>query len=366
MIVAHVLSSLHIGGQERVALELAGGQAEARHAVMVVSLAPEPDGPLGEAFRARGVAVHRVSKGEGLDPTLPLRLAALFHRERVTVVHTHNRMPLIYGAPAGRLVGAVVVHTRHGPARGSVQERWLRRSVGKLVHAYVSVSPALRVLAESLRDCAPRKMSVIENGIDVERFGAAGVDRQRAREALGIPADAYVIGSVGRLATEKDYPMLVRAAAPLLGPSTRLVIVGDGAEAGTIRAAVAAGGVEPYVIMPGARDDVPRWIAALDVFVLSSQMEGLPLVALEAMAAGRPVVATAVGGLPNLIQDGVTGFLIPAGDEQAMRQRLAALRDDPATAAAVAARGQAHARAHHSREAMVRNYLELYGRVGAR
>src|SRR4051812_28420302 len=118
MIVAHVLSSLRIGGQERVALELAGGQAKAHHAVMVVSLAPPPDGPLADAFRASGVTVHRVAKRAGFDPTLPLRLAALFRREHVTVVHTHNRMPLIYGAAAGKLARAKVVHTRHGPGRG--------------------------------------------------------------------------------------------------------------------------------------------------------------------------------------------------------------------------------------------------------
>src|SRR4051794_37650446 len=158
MIVAHVLSSLRIGGQERVALELAAGQAQARHEVMVVSLAPPPDGPLGDAFRDRGVAVHRVAKRSGFDLTLPLRLAALFRRQRVTVVHTHNRMPLIYGAAAGKLARATVVHTRHGPGRGSRREQWLRSGAGRLLDAYVAVSPELRDLARSLGDCAPRKL----------------------------------------------------------------------------------------------------------------------------------------------------------------------------------------------------------------
>jgi glycosyltransferase involved in cell wall biosynthesis len=360
MIVAHVLSSLAIGGGERVALELAGGQAQAHHQVMVVSLAPGPDGPLASAFRARGVEVHQVSKGAGIDLSLPLRLAALFRRHHVNVVHTHNRLPLMYGALGGRLAGAVVIHTRHGPGRGKRREQWLRRAAGKLLHKYVAVSPELRDLARELQDCAPEKLAVIENGIDVEKFGAASAARREARESLGIPADAWVVGSVGRLAPEKDYPLLVRAVAPLLGPAARLIIVGDGVEAGTIRAEVAARGVEPYVLLPGARDDVPRYLAALDVFALSSRMEGLPLVALEAMAAGRPVVATAVGGLPGLIEDGVSGFLVPSGDEETMRRKLATLRDDPAQASALAARGQARARERHSGEAMVRRYLTLY------
>jgi glycosyltransferase involved in cell wall biosynthesis len=366
MIVAHVLSSLHIGGGERVALELAGGQAEARHSVLVVSLAQPPEGPLGDAFRRRGVAVHGVPKRPGFDVTLPLRLAALFRRARVTVVHTHNRLPLIYGAAAGKLARAAVVHTRHGPGRGTRREQWLRSGAGRFLDAYVAVSPELRDLAETLKDCSPGKLAVIENGIDLVRFAGQTGDRQAARAALGIPETAWVVGSVGRLAPEKEYPLLVRAVAPLLGPEARLLIVGDGVEAAAIRAQAAACQVQPFVTLPGARDDVPRLLGALNAFALSSRMEGLPLCALEAMAAGLPVVATAVGGLPGLIKDGVTGFLVPAGDEQAMRARLSALRADPELARAVGARGQAYVREHHSREAMVRRYLALYTEVGAK
>jgi glycosyltransferase involved in cell wall biosynthesis len=366
MVVAHVLSSLRIGGQERVALELAGGQAEAGHAVMVVSLAGPPDGPLADEFRGRGVTVHRVPKRAGVDPALPLRLAALFRRERAAVVHTHNRLPLIYAAAPGKLTGAVVVHTRHGPGRGSRRETWLRRGAGHFLNAYVAVSPELAELARLLRDCAPWKMSVIENGIDIDRFRPDPEARRAVRAALGIPERAWVVGSVGRLAPEKDYPLLVRAAAPLLGPEARLVIVGDGAEAEAIRAEVAARGAEAFVHLPGARSDVPRYLAAFDAFAFSSRMEGLPLGALEAMAAGLPVVATAVGGLPGLIREGATGFLVPPGDEGALRERLRAMRADPEGARAVAAAGQAHVEVRHSREAMVQSYLELYARSGAR
>jgi glycosyltransferase involved in cell wall biosynthesis len=275
-------------------------------------------------------------------------------------------MPLIYAAAAARAAGAHVVHTRHGPGRGSRGEQWLRRGASLFVDAYVAVSPELAELVRELGDCNPAKLTVIDNGIDLARYASAPDERPAARQALGIPADAWVVGSVGRLAKEKDFPLLVRAMAPLLGPGARLAIVGDGGEAGAIRAAVAATGQEPFVLLPGARDDVPRWLAALDVFALSSRMEGLPLAVLEAMAAGLPVVAPAIGGLPGVIEDGVTGFLVPAGDEGALRSRLAALRADPATARRVAARGRARVRERYSREAMVRKYLELYATLGAR
>jgi glycosyltransferase involved in cell wall biosynthesis len=374
MTVAHVLTSLHIGGAERVALELAGGQVAAAHEVLVVSLAPAPDvvslapapdGPLDKAFDARGVRVRRVAKRPGVDPTLPVRLAALFRREGVGIVHTHNRLPLIYGAWGGRLAGAAVVHTRHGPGRGTRREQWLRRAAGRLLHAYVTVSPELRDLALELRDCGPHKLVVIENGIELARFAHGAEERRAARAALDLPADAWVVGSVGRLAAEKDYPLLVRAVAPLLGPGARLVLVGDGAERDAIRAEVAAQGVEPFVHMAGARDDVPRCLAALDVFVLSSRHEGLPLAALEAMAAGLPVVATAVGGLPGLIDEGRSGFLVPPADAEALRLRLQALRADPALARAVGARGQVHVRERHSHAAMLQSYLALYEKARA-
>jgi glycosyltransferase involved in cell wall biosynthesis len=366
MVVAHVLSSLQIGGGERMALELAAGQLAAGNDVMVVSLAPPPDGPLAEVFRARGIDVQRVAKRPGFDLTLPVRLTALFRRRRVGVVHTHNRQPLIFGAPAGKLAGAKVVHTRHGPGRGTRREQWLRRAAGTLVDAYVAVSPELATLARELGDCADGKLKVIENGIDLGKFGGAAGERAAARAELGIPPDAWVVGSVGRLAREKDYPLLVRAAAPLLGPAGRLLLVGDGGEAAAIRAEIDARGVTPFVSLAGVRHDIPRCLAAMDAFALSSRLEGLPLCALEAMAAGLPVVATAVGGLPGLIEDGVTGLLVPAGDEQALGRALATLRDDPPRARAMAERGQAHVRRLYASDAMVRRYLELYAGVGAR
>jgi glycosyltransferase involved in cell wall biosynthesis len=366
MNIAHVLSSVRIGGQERVALDLSSGQRAAGHEVVVVSLAPPPDGPLAEDFRARGVEVVRVAKRPGVDPTLTLRLAALFRRRGVGVAHTHNRMPLLYGAAAGKLAGAVAVHTRHGPGRGTPREQWLRRGAGLFLDAYVAVSPELAELARELRDCAPGKLTVIENGIDLSRFRPDDDARRVTRMTLGIPPEAWVVGSVGRLAAEKDYPLLVRALAPELGPDARLLIVGDGGEAQAIRAEIAARDVGPFVHLPGATADTSPFLAALDVFALSSRMEGLPLVALEAMATALPVVATAVGGLPGLIEDGVTGYLVPSNDEAALRARLAALHADPGAARATGARGQTHVRARHAREVMVQRYLELYARLGAR
>ena len=230
MVVAHVLTSLQIGGGERLTLDLGVGQVAAGHEVMVVDLsARRRTGPLAAALSRKAIPVHSVPKRGGFDPTLPARLALLLRRQRVGVAHLHNRLPLIYGAPAGRLAGTIVVHTRHGPRPSTPRQDWLLRGAGRLLDAYVAVSPELGDGRGSGGPARPRRISVIENGIDVAEFAPSPDRRREAREALGIPpTDPGSSASVGRFAPEKDFPLLVRAAAPLLGPSTRLVIVGDG------------------------------------------------------------------------------------------------------------------------------------------
>jgi glycosyltransferase involved in cell wall biosynthesis len=366
MVIAHVLTSLEIGGGERVTLELASAQAALGHRVLVISLAEGPDGPLAEALRERRIPVFRVPKrGPGVDATVIVRLVASFLRERVEVAHLHNRLPLIYGVPAARLTGAVAVHTRHGPRAAGARQEWLSRLAARGLHAYAAVSEDVRRRALESREIAPERLWVIDNGVDVDRFRPTDpAARTHARAALGIPDGAWVVGAVGRFAPEKDFPMLVRAVAPLLGEDLRLLLVGDGAEMGRVRAEVDAQGVGGLVSLPGARSDIPACLAAMDVFVLSSRMEGTPIAVLEAMAAGLPLIASAVGGLPALVTHGENGFLFPSGDEAALRARVGALRDDPPGAARVAEAGRRLVEVKHSREAMARQYLELYARRG--
>ncbi|HEX8109650.1 MAG TPA: glycosyltransferase, partial [Kofleriaceae bacterium] len=178
--------------------------------------------------------------------------------------------------------------------------------------------------------------------------------------------DAWVIGTVGRIAAEKNQALLVQAMAPLLGPGTHLVIAGDGPLLPALTERVSGLGVAGFVHLLGARKDVPDLLNALDTFVLSSDTEGLPLVVPEAMATGLPVISTAVGGVPSVIDDGQTGFLVPRGDEQALRDRAAALQADPAASRAMGQRARTAAVARFSAERMQRDYLELYGRVLAR
>lgn len=362
--IAHVLSSFGMGGQERVALDLATGQLEAGFRVTALSLAPSPDGPLAAEFQAAGAEVARVERyGQGFDPRVVLRLAAWLRRRGVRLAHTHNRMALVYGAPAGRLARCAVVHTKHGSNPGSRAQVLVARGAATCVDAFVAVSPETADWARGRREVDPRRLSVIANGIALSRFHPDGAARARVRAELGIDAGAWVIGSVGRIAAEKNQALLLRAAAPLLGPRVRLAIAGDGPLLPELRALAAALGVAPWVHLLGARLDVPAVLNAFDVFVLSSDTEGLPLAIPEAMATALPVVATAVGGVPTVVDPGRTGFLVSPRDEAALRERLAALGDDLEAARACGERARAAALERFSSERMHREYLALYERV---
>jgi glycosyltransferase involved in cell wall biosynthesis len=362
--IAHILSSYGMGGQERVAFDLAVSQLRAGCRVTAVSLAPPPDGPLAAELRTAGIEVARVARPKpGVDPMLVARLAWWLRRHRVDLTHTHNRMALIYGAPAGRLAGAAVVHTKHGNnPRGGARLRLAKLS-GRCVNAFVAVSPETAAFARKRNEVDERKLLVITNGIELGRFHPEPTARERVRRELGIDAGVWLIGTVGRVAPEKNHALLLRAAAPLLGPRHRLVLAGDGPLMGSLKDLVAELEIGAFVHLLGARGDVPDVLNALDVLVMSSSTEGLPLVVLEAMATGLPVVSTRVGGIPDVLDEGQTGFLVASGDEAALRDRIAQLHADPAGTRAAGAKARSVAVARYSGERMQRDYLELYARV---
>ena len=365
--IVHLLSSFGMGGQERVALDLALGQVRAGHRVTALSLAPAPDGPMAEQFRAAGAEAVRVARSRpGLDPVLVLRLARWIGANAVDLAHTHNRMALIYGAPAAALSGVAVVHTKHGNNPEGGAQLLVARLAARGADAFVAVSPETAAFARRRNEVAERRLAVIPNGIELGRFRPDPAARRRVRDALGIDGAAWVVGTVGRIAEEKNQALLLRAMAPLLAPATRLVVAGDGPLLPSLSELAGALGVGAFVHLLGARRDVPDVLNALDAFVLCSDTEGLPLVIPEAMASGLPVVSTRVGGVPGVVDEGRTGFLVPPGDEEALRGRLAMLRDHPEIGAACGAQARQDAVTRFSAERMLGAYMQVYERVLSR
>jgi glycosyltransferase involved in cell wall biosynthesis len=365
VVIVHVISSFGIGGQERMVRELAIGQAARGHRVIVISLAPPPEGALAVALTAGGVEALTVAKGPGVvDPTLVPRLAWALRRRGAEIVHTHNPLAMAYAAAAGRAIGATVIHTQHGLHAGNRSQRLVRRQLARLVDAFVAVSPAIAYEAGRTHELGDRRIEVIENGLRLDRFRPDREQRAAVRVELGLPADAFVIGNVGRIDEWKDQRLLLAAAAPLLAEKVRIVFVGDGPAEAELALAIARLPNPAWARMVARRDDLDRVLAAFDVFALSSRTDGLPMVVLEAMATGLPVVATAVGGLPGVIADGATGYLV-AVDEGELRDRLRRLVSGPEAARAMGGRARADALARHDAARMIDDYLRLYERVAA-
>lgn len=359
--IAHVLLSLSVGGGERLALLLAAHQAAQGHRVLLISFEEPPGGPLGTEFLDAGVEVRRIPKrSHGLDRSLYPKLTGLIRRERITVVHAHNPVPLIYGALPTKLAGARLVYTHHGPNPTTPRRLQLRRWAGKLTDAYVAVSEDTKRAALEGQEVDPAKLSVLINATDTERFRPDPERRRRSRKAWQVADDAVVFGSVGRVAAEKNHVLLVEATAPLLGDGAKLVIAGDGSERVAVEGRAEALGVREHVKMLGMVRDVPGVMAGFDVFALSSKWEGLPLVLAEAMATALPVVSTAVGGVVKVVDEGETGLLVPEGDAVAMRHALTRLRDDPEQRAAMGRRGREVAEERYSVSRLAAEYMALY------
>ncbi len=365
--IAHVLSSFGMGGQERVALDLARRQRASGHRVFALSLAEPPEGPIAELFRAADVQTETVPRrGPSFDPTLAVRVAKSLTKVGVDVVHTHNPQALVYGAPAAKLAGTACVHTKHGVNPDPSRRMWLRRAASRLVDAYVAVTPSLARIAMANHECDPTRLHVVPNGIDTKRFALDLEARLRVRAELGIPETAWVVGTVGRLAPEKNQGLLIDAMSPMLDPRRHLVIAGDGPDREALLARAKTTLRPELVHFTGARSDVEALLSAFDVFALTSNSEGLPLVLLEAMAEGLPVVATRVGGVPDLVEHGKTGFLVPPADCTALVSQLVWLSTRPQSALDAATSARGHVLERHSLEHMSADYEALYERVRRR
>lgn len=297
-----------------------------------------------------------------------LRLIGHARRFRPHVIHGYLFGPNLFAVLAGRALGvpAVVVAKRNVDAfetpRQAALQRWIHRAATHVTA--VSATVADTVVAMGV----PRAhITVIPNGVDAARFASA----TPAREALGVNGASAVIGSVGCLAPRKDYGTLLEALALLRErhPGVRLVLVGDGPERAALERRAQALELGSRVRFLGERPDVERLLPAMDVFVLSSREEGIPNALLEAMAAGRPAVATAVGGTREILADGETGWLVPASSPPALAAALDDALSHPEEARRRGARAGAVARERLSIEAMVRSHERFYraaaGRGGA-
>jgi glycosyltransferase involved in cell wall biosynthesis len=352
-----------------VTLSSVGG-AQSYVAALVPALAARFDvvvaahgaGPLRDAVRgagARYVALRHVRRALGPRDVLGLlELVALLRRERPAVLHANSSKAGILGRVAGALTGVPVsVFTAHGWAFGarkgpsSTLYRWADRLARPLTTAIVCVSESERRAGLAARTCDPARTWVIHNGVALDVAPAA----QR-----GAPP---VIVSVGRLAAPKDPLALVAALARLPPGGFRAVLVGSGPKHAEVAAAIRDAGLDGAVELAGDRGDIPALLAAADLFVLASRSEGFPMSVLEAMAAGLPVVASAVGGVAEAVADGETGLLVAPGDVDALAAAIGRLLADGQLRRAMGSAGRARAAEHFDLARFRGQHLALYERA---
>jgi len=375
--VLQVINSLVVGGAEQLLVTLARNVDAEHYDLRVCSLAPFADTPIERDLRALGIPLYSVAAAVGHDVRHVARLAALVRRYNVDVLHTHlayaNTIGTVVGALAGRPVVATLhnvrgVHDRynkHGWLKQELQTQMLRHGV----RTVIACAPEVQAVATGELGLPARKVVDVPNGIDTDAF--ARVDpamvAARRRELLGGGAGPLIV-SVGNLLPAKGHVHLVEAARLLAPrfPGLRVAIVGRAEDAASaVRTAIAEGDIARHVALVGQRRDVAALLAAADLFVLPSLWEGLPLALLEAMAAGTPVVATAVGGVPRVVVDGVAGRLVAPGDAAGLAAAMGEALTDPEGARRMALAGQARVRADYGAHAWADRLQSIYSELAA-
>lgn len=314
-----------------------------------------------EEMRARGIHPVFLDAGKW-DPTVALRVAALGRRKRVRLLHATGVKGTLVARIAARLIGArtlLHVHDLNDPGAALSA---LQRLIAQPADAAVCVSEAVRELTVTRYRVARERVRIARNGIPLELLrGAATAARSRVLEELGIEPVRPVLAMIGRLHAVKGHRDLLAMLPEIVRgcPRALLLVIGDGPERPACEALARSLGMSGHVRFLGRRSDVPRLLAAIDLVLMPSRSEGLGLAAIEAVAAGRPVIAFAVGGLPEVVVDGVNGRLVRSGDHQAFASAVVETLRDPAQRLSYA-RGAASSAQHFGVEAHVRRLIDCY------
>jgi glycosyltransferase involved in cell wall biosynthesis len=298
------------------------------------------------------------------------KLMITFRRWRPDIVHTHTAKAGALGRLAARLVGVpVVIHTFHGHVlRGyfsrPVEEvvRTVERGMALLTDRIVTLSPSLRADLIGMRIAPAWKVEVIPLGMDLSRFASVERSGGYLRRALGIENSDPIIGTVGRMVAIKNQAMFLRAARSVVnsGFTANFVLVGDGELRGSLEAQARSLDLAERVFFLGWREEMDRIYGDLDLFAITSNNEGTPLSLIEAMAAGLPVVATAVGGVPDVLTDQQNGYLVPAGDDAALAEAWIRILIDPARSRQMGEQARQDAVHRFALERMLEATSDLY------
>lgn len=370
MRILFLSTSMGLGGADQQLLSAAQVLRTRGHEILIVSLTPL--GPMGLEARSLGLRTESLEMRRGIpDPRGLARLVRLVRGWRPDVVHSHMVHANLMARALRLLVPVpVLVSTIHNIYEGG--PLWMaayRMTNGLVDHmTIISQAAADRFIRE--RIVPQRLLTVVPNGIDTDRLRNVPPGmRESIRRSVGLSGDEFVWLAVGRFEIAKDYPNMVRGFSPVLGrhPRAVLLLVGRGALQHEVEALIHELGLASQVKLLGVRNDIPGVMSAADGYLMSSAWEGMPMVLLEAAAAGLPIVATRVGGNHEVVRDEETGFLVPASDSVALGQAMLRLMELPeAQRRSMGERGREHVRANYGLNRVAERWEKLYWEAMAR
>jgi glycosyltransferase involved in cell wall biosynthesis len=356
--VVHLLPNLSIGGMERLLVEMLRHTNRERVSPRVLCTGER--GELADEAERLGVPVDALGRSPGRNYRLIVTLARWFRAAGTDVVHTHGPYAHFYGALAARLSGGTpLIHTKHGFLWPWTRRRhWQARLAGMLSTRVVAVSRDLAEQARSSQKPRNGRLEVLYNGIDTQPF----------EPRVGAEPGAPTAVMVARFSDEKDFETLLEATRYVVHkrPDFQLKLIGDGPLRKEMQSLATRLGVERAVEFMGNRHDVPARLSAADMFILSTRTEGMSISLLEAMAAGLPVVATSVGGNPEVIVEGETGFLVPQFSPEKLAEKIVWLLDHPGEAQAMGHAGRERVETKFDVRQTVKAYERLYFEVAGR
>ena len=360
--VMQIIDSMSLGGAEVLLRDLT-------KALLVndyrVSVFYNTEGPIAKDISALGVPIERLPKLGRIDPGLLLRIFNKINRSKPDIVHTHLFKSDIHGRLAARMAGTPVIistlHNCHSWAKNPILGGIYGASA-RLADHIIAVSDEVRDYAIRYTHISPSKVTTIANAIPLARFGNNRSAGEAIRREYGVPMDAPLIGIIARLTEQKDHDNFLHSAQGILenAPNAYFLIVGNGPLESDLKAMAVSLGIQKSVIFCGIRQDIPAVMAALDILVFSSRWEGLPVALLEGMASSLPIVATNVGGVPGVIENGETGFLVPPSSPDLLANACLVLIKDPELKKRMGKAGYTHVQEKYGMELMVNKTISLY------
>jgi glycosyltransferase involved in cell wall biosynthesis/peptidoglycan/xylan/chitin deacetylase (PgdA/CDA1 family) len=373
--VLHVIDSLGVGGAEQLLVILARHIDRSRFDMQVCSLnAVDPGSPIVDSLRSSGTPIHDVSGFVRHDPRHVMRVAMLVRRMRFGIVHGHLPYGYTVAALAGKLTRRTAVATLHSihdvaPSRHTWKVAVKHLVLRRWTHSVIACAEEIAVAARTRLNLPDSRLVVLRNPVEDAAFDEIepSVASATRRELLSGRAGPLVV-AIGALLPAKGHEILVAAVPGLLEvfPEARVVIAGRrGSNAAVVHRRMTESGVQDHVLLAGLRRDVRAVLAAADLFVLPSLWEGLPLALLEAMAAGTPVVATRVGGVPEVVADGASGRLVAPGDHEALARAMIDVLSHPDAARNRAVAARAHMHASHGARPWADCLSDIYESLAA-